>query len=224
MITRHDSHQTTSPISPPSSSRDSAPASAPPAWPTRAIERARAGSLDRRLLAGADPARSKLLAARAGRLTSPALRDAVAQALERHASGTTPDGGSRFRARPDRAAVLVGAEGMSALAQRLRSEEALYAPGVARLLRLVTDGAGPLFAGDPERLREELAVAAAELGGAPPSGVSDAAGRRLRLQRTGARSRHPRREGPRHGVDPPGFYGTSFMLPNGSWYHGRREG
>jgi hypothetical protein len=54
-----------------------------PAPSARLVARVRAAALDRALLAGADPARSSQLAARAHALTSPRSRAAAADGLER---------------------------------------------------------------------------------------------------------------------------------------------
>src|SRR5947209_7677260 len=58
-----------------------------PGWTARLAARLRGSALDRALSAGADPAASPQLAARAARLTSASMRCQVARGLERIALG-----------------------------------------------------------------------------------------------------------------------------------------
>lgn len=182
-----------------------------PRLPARLLARARSFSLDRKLVGGADPAGSTALAARAAELTSVGSRDSLARALERQLSAVQ-EPPRRSRLRPDARAVLANESTMRRLAERLRSMEPLYARGIAHVHALLSNANSPAFRGDAQALAKEFETAEAELGGraGPPS----ASGWRTRAN--GARL--PARR------DPPGFVGGSFILPNGTWYHTRREG
>jgi hypothetical protein len=182
-----------------------------PRLPARMLAQVRSFSLDGRLIGGADPASSTLLAARAAKLTSKRFRDSLAGALETLlASVEEPVRRTRVRPRP--VAVLANESTMRRLAERLRSVEPLYARGIAHLSALLGNANSPAFRGDAETLAAELETADAELGGATgprsvsaPRGAADAGTRPMQR-------------------DPAGFVGGSFRLPNGSWYHTRREG
>lgn len=115
-----------------------------PRWTARVWARLRSHSLDRALIAGADPSATEQLAARAARLTSTSMRREVARGLERLAVAevVTP---SRWRVAPFRRSAAVNAAELRALADRLRGPGPLYAPGIAMLSRLLTDGAGPAY-------------------------------------------------------------------------------
>lgn len=124
-----------------------------------ALARLRGGSLDRALAAGADPARSRALAARAAQLTSPNARLRLAESLEqllRRAREPSRPG----RVTPQRRTVLAEQSDLQELADRLRGPELVYAQGVAMLRLLLTDGAGPVFARRPEGSLHALACAA----------------------------------------------------------------
>lgn len=115
------------------------------------MARVRASSLNRALIAGGDPARSRLLAARVRQLTSARSRDALAGGLDRLLwSAQAPAG--RWRVRPHRQAVCANASALGELAALLASATPLYAPGVAALEELLSDGIGPVYHGDGEAL------------------------------------------------------------------------
>jgi hypothetical protein len=205
-----------------------------PGLAVRLAARLRWFSLDERLIAGEDPSGSQLLSAHAAHLTSSRSREAVAAGLA--ALMRAAEQPSRVsRVSPHRSAVLANRQVLEELARRLESRAAVYAPGVARLERLVADSAGPAFAGGVKALEEELAHATAELGGAAPgrtavrasSGGGSAQGVRRpdRLFRVGPRrfARLAGRGAPGPAIEPPGFIGGSFTLPDGSWFHGRRD-
>ena len=103
----------------------------------------RAGSLDQALIAGADPAASRALAARAELLGARETRGALADAIEllvARARGPRP-----LRAPlADRTAVLANARELDSLALRLRGPETLHVRGIAIVSQLLTDGTGPL--------------------------------------------------------------------------------
>lgn len=119
------------------------------------VARLGAWHLDRRLIAGADPTGSPLLAARACRLTSPAnranLADSVGRLLQR---GTHPY--HRAAVVPYRPAIERNADELRGFASSLNSGVPLYAQGIAMLGRLLADGAGPLYVGPPEMLARRL--------------------------------------------------------------------
>ncbi|MGO9488361.1 MAG: hypothetical protein ACLQBB_04945 [Solirubrobacteraceae bacterium] len=185
-------------------------------------------TLDEQLMAGADPLGSRLLAARAAWLTSARTRSAMAAGLERIA-GSADRPVARMRLSPRREAVLPNRAALGSLALRLRSQEPLYATGLARLARMLSDAGSPAFRGGPAELAAELASAAVELDSGAAAGPPPRAGRRTprTLGRVGGLARpgaDGSRRAPTNRTDPAGFVGNSFVLPNGSWYHGRREG
>jgi hypothetical protein len=214
------------------SSRVTADANSSPApnLGTRLLARIRWFSLDTRLIAGQDPSGSPLLAAHAARLTAPSSREQLAQALQGVlALAEQPARISRVGL--DRSALLANEQAMRSLARRLESRAPVHARGAARLRRLVTDSASPIFTGGAAALAHELDAAEAELdGGASPSSRSASSSQispggrfaRRRSAREVARLSR-RRSGPGSPVYPPGFTGGSFSLPDGSWFHGRRD-
>ena len=143
-------------------------------WPgprARLLARLRAGSLDRELLAGADPAGSPQLAARALALTSPRSRATLVAGLERWLSparGAT----SRLRVLPRRDLAVAGEAEVRAIVTELRGSTRLYAQGLAQLRALITDGTGPAYVGERDVLAGLLAEARAAIAGhAPPAPV-----------------------------------------------------
>jgi len=125
------------------------------------LARARAGALNESLIAGADPADSRLLAARALQLTSPRSRAALARGVDTllWSAQAAP---SRWRVRPQRDAVCANASALGELASLLVSASPLYARGMALLERLLTDGTGAAYHGDAEvlgRMLEECRAA-----------------------------------------------------------------
>ena len=129
----------------------------------RLAARARCVSLDRALIAGADPTGSPLLAARAAQLTSTRSRAAIAAGLKelvRH--GTEPSGaGGRSR---DAASCSPAPRRCTSL-PRCCSDEPLYARGIAMLGKLLTDDTGPAHLGAGEDLARLLAQARAAMAG-----------------------------------------------------------
>ncbi|HEY3727284.1 MAG TPA: hypothetical protein VGL51_08935 [Solirubrobacteraceae bacterium] len=130
----------------------------------RLTARLRAGRLDRQLIAGADPARSPQLAARACRLTSTSHRRSLAFAIERLLRSAHQPA-NFWGVAPQRKAIIGQAEELSSLASLLRSRAPLYAGGVAMVDRLVFDGTGPAYVGEPEVLAERLSQARHALAG-----------------------------------------------------------
>ena len=130
----------------------------------RLIAQARGGSLDRALIAGFDPAGSRLLAARALTLNSARSRASLASGLERllEAAQGPP---SMRRVRPQRDAVITNAVELRALAAALRGSSPIYARGVAVVDELLSDGTGPAYKGDGEALAGRLAEARAAMNG-----------------------------------------------------------
>ncbi len=190
-----------------------------PGRTVRLIARLRAGTLDGRLLEGEDPAGSELLAARAGQLTGARHREQLAGSL---------DGLLRVARRPrrlaaiapDSSALLANEEAVRNLAARLDSRRAVYARGVARVERLLTDAESEVYRGGVSALAEQLAAAAAELDGATGPVLPVHGAPRYRCGACGGRARAAaiRSRSP----SPAGSRG-SFPLPDGSWLHGRRE-
>ncbi len=127
----------------------------------RVAARLLAGRLDRALIDGADPCTSPRLAARAAMLTSRSTRSELADGLDVIlASARRPP--SRGRALPRHASVLANADLMRELAGVLRGPAPLYAAGIARVRRLLTDGTGPMYTSrDGIALERELRKARA---------------------------------------------------------------
>ncbi len=131
---------------------------------TRLQARMRGRSLDRALIAGADPAGSRALAARAAHLTSQRSRALTAGGLERLVRQAAANGRRwRVLVRPD--CVLENASAICQLASLLRSDAPVYASGVAIVNQLLTDGAGAAYVGDAAQLASELARARTALAG-----------------------------------------------------------
>ncbi len=175
---------------------------------SHALARIRAFSLDRRLAAGEDPSRSTLLAARAAQLTAPRHRRRIATALKGLllAAEQPP---RRSRVPVARGALRENETAIRELSRRVASRSPVYAPGLARLEGLLGDSAGPAYRGGPDELAAELERVEAGLSGS--------------ARREPARRGVATRRGPGLPLDPPGFVGGSFALPDGSWFHGRRE-
>lgn len=115
-----------------------------PSLTVRAAAHIRGPRLDRALIRGADPAASRLLAARAGQLSSASMRERIADGLERLAlSADHPR--SRARVLPSRAAMLANRSEILEIAGLLRRDRPLYARGLAMLKLILTDGAGPAY-------------------------------------------------------------------------------
>lgn len=115
-----------------------------PSRGARLAARVRAGTLDRKLIEGADPATSPQLAARAGQLTAPAMRAEIAAALQRLVA-SAEGGATRLQAPTARHAIKANGTELTALAELLRSGRPLYARGLAMLHELVVDGTGPAY-------------------------------------------------------------------------------
>jgi len=133
-----------------------------PTRTNRLLARLRPRSLDRRLIAGDDPASSPQLAARAARLASPRERTGLAEGLERLLAATR---GPRRRwwAVSARDPLLANAAELRELAALLRSPTPLYAPGIAIVHELITDGSGPVYTGTAELLGRRLDEARAAM-------------------------------------------------------------
>jgi hypothetical protein len=199
------------------------PAPREPGPALRALSRLRWFSLDGRLAAGEDPARSRLLAAQARRLTAPRHRERLAAALDGMLLAAA-DAPRISRVAPSRDALLRNEPAVRDLARRVDSREALYARGLAHLERLLSDSTGPVFRGGDAELSAELERVEGELSGRPAPQPAQQAGPRFSRPRSLRRLARPRgRRGRGQMADPPGFAGGSFALPDGSWFHGRRE-
>jgi len=139
----------------------------------RFAARLRCGSLDRALIAGADPTGSPQLAARTAILTSPRTRALIADGLERllHVAAEPP---CRARVPVRRGPLRANAAELLELAAWLRGTSPLYARGIAILEQLLTDASGPAYLGAGDELAHRLHEARAALEG------SDGAGRARR--------------------------------------------
>jgi hypothetical protein len=199
-----------------------APATREPGPGLRALARMRWFSLDERLAAGEDPAGSRLLAAQAARLTTPRHREMLAAAM----GGlllAAEEGPRVSQVAPSRTALLRNQAAARALAHRVDSREALYARGLARMERLLSNAAGPAFQGGAGELAAELERIETELSGGPAAEASLGGSARASRRRSVRRLARLRSGSRGAGADTPGFAGSSFALPDGSWFHGRRE-
>jgi hypothetical protein len=135
-----------------------------PSAGARLAARLHAGSLDRALIAGADPAESHALAARAAVLTSPRTRAHIAEGLERAlAAAQGPQ--RRWWAVSPHSPLAANAGELKGLAELLRADVPVYASGVAMLGQLLADGAGPAYRGQPQALARRLREARAAMVG-----------------------------------------------------------
>jgi hypothetical protein len=125
-----------------------------PLPPSAALLRLRAAwkrpALDTALAEGVDPDASAELALRAEQLVDPRLRARLARSLRRAITSTDPPLHHRLPARGSavpvsRAAVRAARPALLALADDLVDTTAPNPRGVALTVRLLTDGAGPLY-------------------------------------------------------------------------------
>jgi len=134
-----------------------------PPLSARVAARVFAHRLDRELTAGAEPAGSPRLAARAAMLTSRSVRGELADGLDRLiATAQLPP--PRRQSIPRHSSVLANSKLLRELAATLRGTGPLYAGGIAVLCTLLTDGTGPVYnATDGRALEGELLRARAAL-------------------------------------------------------------
>jgi hypothetical protein len=118
--------------------------------------------LDRALIEGVDPMASQRLYARAALLTSAPVRDELADGLEQLASRAQRPS-RRWWATPRATAAAPNAELLLELAGLLRERSSPQARGVAMVLRLLSDGTGPMYDGDARALELELREARAAI-------------------------------------------------------------
>jgi len=125
-----------------------------PSLPLRLRVRLHGAELTRRLADGADPLASPELAMRARQLTAPREIRACVRGLERALrEAATPSRALTAQAPLQRAEIRAAHPFLLNLAQRLREIEDPRPAGVARILLLLTDGCGPLYApADPGTL------------------------------------------------------------------------
>lgn len=122
-----------------------------PSPAVRALAGARSRSLDRALLDGADPAGSRLLAARACMLGSRRGRRALAEGLQRLVA--LAQGPRRGASSAEaRGAVLANSSELHALASLVHGPRPLYVEGLAALSELLCDGCSPAHRGGAEQL------------------------------------------------------------------------
>ena len=110
----------------------------------KVMARLRSRALDRALMDGADPSGSSQLAARAAVLTRRATRTRLAAGLER-LLGAADHAPRRWSVPPARGAVRSNTAELAELAALLRGAGPLYAPGVAMVRELLTDGTGSAY-------------------------------------------------------------------------------
>lgn len=129
------------------------------------------GALDRRLAAGADPARDRELAARATLLLRRTTRLQIAEGLEGAVASARAGAGAHSLSAVvpvAGGAVLAAAGELVALAGRLRAAEPVRPQGVALARELLVDGTGPLYAArGGETLARLARQARAALDGGP---------------------------------------------------------
>jgi hypothetical protein len=137
-----------------------------PGWLSRVGARIRSRSLDSELVAGADPAASPQLAARAARLTARSTRLRLAGALERLALSDSERSRTSPHVLPFTTAIRANAGELNELGGVLRGTAPVYARGVAMLRLLITDGTGPVYSDrDGRVLADQLRRARTAIGG-----------------------------------------------------------
>ena len=131
----------------------------------RLIAKWRAPQLDEELANGAEAESSVSLALRAECLVRPLQRHRLARSLKRLVRDSQPAPRLSIRASVRAQAVLDADSDLRALIDRLVGTGPLDAQGVARVLVLLRDGAGPLYrSGRGRDLRRELAAAMSAFG------------------------------------------------------------
>ena len=130
-----------------------------PGLGARMLARLRGASLDRRLAAGADASRSRLLAARAAQLGRRGTRLTIARGFETAALAPERQV-RRFGIPPARTAVRLNRPALLDVAEELRDPGVLYVRGIAAARALLSDGCGPLYT---DRRGEALAAALQEV-------------------------------------------------------------
>jgi hypothetical protein len=128
----------------------------------RVRARTQSTRLDEQLAAGMSPESNVLLALHAARLYRPMQRRRLAVSLRAVALAARRS--RRMTAPINRRGVGLVQNELEAVATRLDANGPIDVSGVARVRRLLADGAGPLYMrSTPERLRQELASALAAL-------------------------------------------------------------
>jgi hypothetical protein len=132
-------------------------------WRTRLVARVFAGRLDNALAVGAPVTPGTPIAAHAARLTSARQRRTFARTLAWVLQQTREARRGPTAAAPvDRRNVGAVEDVILAIIARLQSTQPVSAMGMARLRRILIDGAGPLYVGGrgdlDGRLRAVLAV------------------------------------------------------------------
>jgi hypothetical protein len=114
-------------------------------------------ALERRLVAGEDPASDPLLARRAAQLASPRMREVTAASLRRLLDDTRHIGGRRLSSviPASRREVLLAEPFLLRMIVRLRDGHPIWPAGIARIRDMLADGCSPLYTGErPGALRE----------------------------------------------------------------------
>ena len=131
--------------------------------------------LDRELANGVDPAGSAELRLRAEQLSSPRERARIANALVETLGDARRGHPMTLRVRPQRKAVRAAADEILAVVLRLRDEQPVGIPGVAKAARLVDDRSGPLYRHNAGDLDQAIASAHAALDATQPVASEPAA-------------------------------------------------
>jgi hypothetical protein len=112
--------------------------------------------LDKALATGADPAGSAELALRAEKLSSPAERARIANALVEALGDARRGEPMTLRLRPQREVVRDAADDILALVLRLRDDRPVGIAGVAAAARLVDDRKGAMYRNDAGDLHDAI--------------------------------------------------------------------
>jgi hypothetical protein len=129
-----------------------------PAAGDRVRARLHAYALDARLAGGERADGERLLAARAWQLTRRGARERLARALDAVLGELDGTRASRAGAAVpiDRCEAQIARSELIRLAERMRDGQPVAARGVARLRRLLCDGASPLYLPSPAGTDDEL--------------------------------------------------------------------
>lgn len=136
--------------------------SAPRLSLSRLVAWLKSASLDKALIAGADPAFSPALRSRIAILSSRHNRDAMADGLQRLAA-RADSAQRRSWSLGNRRTLRANSSRLYELALLMRTERPLYAGGLARVNQLLTDSLSPMYRGDETTLARALDEAAQAL-------------------------------------------------------------
>lgn len=130
----------------------------------RIVARLRADKFDKMLAVGVPARQGSALAVHAERLTTSQEREAIARSLRREFESARRATAVASSCIPvQRADVLAAEDLIEALTLRLHSPQPVQARGMARLRKILSDGAGPMYRGGRGDLAGRLGAALAEL-------------------------------------------------------------